>query len=308
MISRLALLLFVLIACSPNGAHKPTADSFENRQNQQAGSVGYDQVKPIFAQYCSACHPSRSAPDWLNFTQAQIYAENGKLMQMAVTQKRMPPPGSPQAASIPNEAREKIRAWVQSGAVEHSSSPASLPSAPSSPQPQVTALQAKCLQCHGSQGPGSEIQPRIPILAGQNAAYIRLQLDRFKWRSRLDPTNTMNDVAAELTKNEIADIAQWFSSQPGLAPEKRMPMSDEEQTLFEAGKKIATADCVSCHMNRENGDMPSNELLPALAGQSRQYLVNQLLYFRDEERRSPLMHEFARSLTIDQIDQIDIYF
>ncbi len=67
---------------------------------------------------------------------------------------------------------------------------------------------AVCAGCHGANGIG--ISQEFPNLAGQKEAYIVKQLIAFKSGSRKDPT--MNTMAATLNKQDMEDIATYFSS------------------------------------------------------------------------------------------------
>ncbi len=295
----LILFMTTLTSCSFNGPHRP-ADGARTK----LGRVSYEQARPVFAKNCAACHPSRSGPDWLDFSQARNYALNGTLERKVYEEKSMPPPGSPQAAAITDSDRELLAAWAQSGAPEKS-----VASAPTSTLVSKTELLVqRCIQCHGPQGPTAQAQPKIPRINGQNYGYLVNQLQAFKWRRRIDPTDQMNDIVSDLTDEELEETARYFAAQKGLAPDEApKTMTIIEQLLFEQGKLLAMKtqlNCVSCHMDPSAAD----PVLPALAGQSEQYLINQLLYYRKRERQNELMNEFARTLSDRDISALAIYF
>jgi cytochrome c553 len=290
--------------CAPSGgSHKPVTGV---GGAGAAGVVDFQRVRPIFADNCAACHPSRSGPDWLDYTQAQAYAKNGRLLRRAVTDKSMPPPGSPQAAAISDDERRLIGQWIAAGAperagaaVETSTADQTVAAAP--------ALVRQCFQCHGPAGPGAEAEPKIPRLSGQNKDYLFAQLMAFKWRERIDPSNTMNDIASGLSASELEQTADYFSSQPCLSDEP--PELDAgRRAIFERGRRLAENRCSSCHMNAEFGNKPAGSRVPLLAGQSEQYLINQTLYFRNRERRNELMNEYTRTLNNDDIAALALYF
>lgn len=301
MRSLICLTLFLIVSCNGNGRHKPV---FENGQNVQVLEAGYDNVKPVFAQYCSACHPSRSGPDWLDFNQARKFVANGMLMKRAVVDKSMPPPGSPQSVLITDEARGKIKKWVSSGGAQGSASQ----SAPAPNGQKASRLVTTCFQCHGSE-PFATLQPKIPRLRGQYKAYLALQLRHFRTWERLDPSETMNDIAYGLTDKEIDEVAGYFSSfftvpKPTDAPKVDAP----NEELYKKGEKIATDNCVSCHQNPANSGLPSDEHLPILAGQSKQYLMVQLFRFKRNDSRSALMHRYVKDLQYDDIEALATFF
>ncbi len=71
---------------------------------------------------------------------------------------------------------------------------------------------AACAACHGADG-NSQI-PMNPILAGQYADYIVRALMDYKSGARQNPI--MAGMAAGLSKEDMEDLAAYFSSQQGL--------------------------------------------------------------------------------------------
>lgn len=78
-----------------------------------------------------------------------------------------------------------------------------------------------CAACHGPSG--ISVSDTIPNLAGQRARYIEAQLKFFKDGTRKEPgavsrAAIMNAIAAQLSAEEIANVAAYFESQSGAAP------------------------------------------------------------------------------------------
>jgi cytochrome c553 len=78
-----------------------------------------------------------------------------------------------------------------------------------------------CAACHGPSG--ISVSDTIPNLAGQRARYIQAQLKFFKDGTRKEPGTVslaaiMSAIAAQLSVDEIANVAAYFESQPGAAP------------------------------------------------------------------------------------------
>ena len=71
---------------------------------------------------------------------------------------------------------------------------------------------ANCTLCHGETGMG-EMQG-MPILTGQNKAYLKQALEEFKSGVRTNPT--MQAVAKVLSPKEIDEVATYYSSQEAL--------------------------------------------------------------------------------------------
>lgn len=303
----LLLNLLVVVACVPRGPHKPTEGGLDGQAGVESGAVSYDQVRSIFAKNCAACHPSRSGPDWLNYDQASIYAQNGMLLKRAVTERSMPPPGSPQAATISDEERAMLGRWVKAGAPQHRGTAGGSDGGSGKSIAHVPAVVQQCFQCHGPQGPGAEAEPKIARLAGQNKEYLLNQLKAFKWRTRVDPSNTMNDMMSGVSSSDLDQMAEYYSTRVGLVSDHPR-MTADERALYDSGEKLARTNCNSCHRNMDFEGDSSGPQVPILVGQSQQYLINQLLYFRNGERKNPLMNEYARVLSDQDISALAVYY
>lgn len=72
---------------------------------------------------------------------------------------------------------------------------------------------AQCIACHGPIGMSPN--PMFPHLAGQNATYLQIQLENFRTGERYHPL--MTPVAESLSRQDINDLAQYFSSVGPLA-------------------------------------------------------------------------------------------
>lgn len=68
-----------------------------------------------------------------------------------------------------------------------------------------------CAACHGAAG--VSVSESIPNLAAQRAGYIEEQLKALKEGTRKNPI--MNAIASQLSAQEIANVAAYFSSLPG---------------------------------------------------------------------------------------------
>ena len=69
---------------------------------------------------------------------------------------------------------------------------------------------AACSACHGPDGAGIPVQ--YPRLAGQYAEYTAAQLQAFRSGTRAnDPNRTMRALAAKLSDQEIAAVAEYIS-------------------------------------------------------------------------------------------------
>lgn len=73
--------------------------------------------------------------------------------------------------------------------------------------------QEVCAACHG-EGGAKPATPDYPILAGQPQDYLEHTLKAYKTGKRKNPI--MSGMASPLSKQEIADLAAYFSQQKGL--------------------------------------------------------------------------------------------
>ena len=78
-----------------------------------------------------------------------------------------------------------------------------------------------CAACHGATG--TSVSDTVPNLAGQRARYVEAQLKFFKDGTRKEPgavsrAAIMNAIAAQLTAEDIVNVAAYFESQSGARP------------------------------------------------------------------------------------------
>ena len=164
----------------------------------------------------------------------------------------------------------------------------------------------QCQECHGEAGLGTA--EHYPKLAGQWPAYIRKQLDDFQSGARKN--EFMTAMAAAVSKQDIADIAAYFSGSPHWGGEGRN-FSATGRTLFLDGDSArGLTACASCHGDTGGGNAEAASPVPALAGQTESYLANQLHAWKVGDRRnSPgdVMNEIAQKLTEAEIDDLAKY-
>jgi len=72
---------------------------------------------------------------------------------------------------------------------------------------------AVCAACHGAAG--VSVSDNIPNLAAQRAGYLEAQLKALKDGTRKNPI--MNAIAAQLSAEDMANVAAYFASLPGAA-------------------------------------------------------------------------------------------
>lgn len=71
-----------------------------------------------------------------------------------------------------------------------------------------------CQSCHGKTG-NESLMPSYPRLAGQHEDYLVFSLKSYREGRRKNAV--MAGFAANLTDQDIADLAAWYSRQEGLS-------------------------------------------------------------------------------------------
>jgi cytochrome c553 len=162
-----------------------------------------------------------------------------------------------------------------------------------------------CSSCHGSEG--RSISPTFPRLAGQQKAYLAVQLKAFRDHTRADPHahTYMWGMAARLTDQTIDGLASYYSSQ---APVPGTPQNTTDVatgvTIYQQGNaKTGVPACSGCHGDHAQG----MSTFPRLAGQHRAYLELQLAAFASNARANEIMHANAINLTPSEIHQLAAY-
>ena len=130
---------------------------------------------------------------------------------------------------------------------------------------------AICTGCHGENGVSTTAD--IPSLAGQQPVYLMISTQEYADGSRGHAEKEA--MLQGLGEIDIEKMAMYFASQ---APEPREPPPFGDPR----GGEPLTAVCGSCHGARGVSQDP---MVPNLAGQEPNYLVNAITAYRSNERR-----------------------
>lgn len=184
------------------------------------------------------------------------------------------------------------------------------------------AKAAVCGACHGATGVNPN--PLYPDIAGQHAAYLVKQLADFKSGARTDMM--MAPMAANLSEQDMADLAAFFSSQKRAseradsvadtaAPAVAASAGNVEVVTSTSAKAIYAGDvkagqeksamCVACHGVDGNSLV---SMYPKLAGQSANYTAKQLADFKSGERKDPIMVGMVAALSEQDMNDLAAYF
>jgi cytochrome c553 len=164
---------------------------------------------------------------------------------------------------------------------------------------------APCQACHGTDG--NSAVGMYPNIAGQNASYITVQLKALRDGQRKDPV--MSPMAANLSDQDIADLAAYFASQKvklGSVPDNAVAPGG---LIYRAGdSKTGVPACMACHGPTGTGNGPAG--WPALSGQHPEYITKQLGLYASGERSTDIngiMRDVASRMSKTEIDAVSQY-
>jgi cytochrome c553 len=138
-----------------------------------------------------------------------------------------------------------------------------------------------------------------PILAGQTSRYLYLELRDFQEGRRSDPQ--MSPVAASLTRDEMRELADYFSKQK---PPPQSFKADPAKAALGKAKADETL-CTLCHL----GGFAGQNEIPRVAGQHYAYIVKQLGDFKARKRTNDAgnMTSVASTLSDKDIENLAHY-
>jgi cytochrome c553 len=152
-----------------------------------------------------------------------------------------------------------------------------------------------CVACHGPNG--NATLPQFPILAGQTARYIYLQLKDFQEGRRSEPQ--MAPFLKSLSREDMLDLAAFFAAQKLRAAANFKP---DPAKVLRGKKKADEVLCTMCHLG---GFLGQNEI-PRVAGQHHEYIVKQLKDFKTAKRTNDAGNMTSVSKTLSERDIDDL--
>ncbi|MEO8523235.1 MAG: c-type cytochrome [Caldimonas sp.] len=161
----------------------------------------------------------------------------------------------------------------------------------------VPAKAAVCVACHGPQGRST--QSTFPILAGQSARYMYLELRDFQEGRRSDPL--MSPMVVGMTRDEMRELSDYFAKQK---PPVQSFAADSEKARLGKLKADETL-CTMCHL----GGFAGQNEVPRVAGQHYDYIVKQLRDFKARTRTNDAgsMTSVANTLSDKDIENLANY-
>jgi cytochrome c553 len=151
--------------------------------------------------------------------------------------------------------------------------------------------------CHGADG-----VPQLkttPVIWGQNAGYLFLQLRDFQSGARKN--ELMSPVAATLAREDLLPLATYFSKLKW--PNLQQPPAPQD-VATEALAANTSVGCTDCHLDHFQGDGSTARL----AGQQHDYLLKTMTDFRARTRgNNPGMSDLMNATAPDAIADLANY-
>ena len=154
-----------------------------------------------------------------------------------------------------------------------------------------------CAFCHGADG-----VPQLkttPVIWGQNAGYLFLQLRDFQSGARKN--ELMSPVAATLAREDLLPLATYFSKLKW--PNLQQPPAPQD-VATKALAANTSVGCTGCHLDHFQGDGSTARL----AGQQHDYLLKTMTDFRARTRgNNPGMSDLMNATSPDAIADLANY-
>lgn len=162
-----------------------------------------------------------------------------------------------------------------------------------------SVFQKECANCHGPEAWGGKAG-EYPRLAGMSVGYLRLQLESFRDRKRLNKPMIPILKAGRLARDDIDAVTEYLASLPAPAPE-RVGVETARDYDWEWGEELYVEGCALCHGAHGNGKPGTDN--PPLIRQYPAYLIKQIRDFRSGDR----WHEYAEALFQEaEPDELDV--
>jgi cytochrome c553 len=158
----------------------------------------------------------------------------------------------------------------------------------------VPAKAVICSACHGPGGNATQTQ--YPILAGQTARYLYLQLKDYQEGRRTDPL--MSAMVVDLTRDEMHELADYYAEQKPANVAFKVDAAKANLGKLKAEETL----CTMCHL----GGFAGQNEIPRVANQHYDYVVKQLADFKAHNRTNDAgnMTSVASTLTDQDIENL----
>ncbi len=154
-----------------------------------------------------------------------------------------------------------------------------------------------CASCHGENGVPAD--PKIPVIWGQNAGYLYIELRDFKRGARA--SEMMAPMVADMSRDDMMALAEYFSKKPWPT----LGQKPADDATAERAQKVAnSAQCSQCHLAGFLGA----SLVPRVSDQGFDYLLATMEAFRSGTRaNNAWMTDLMKAYSDDDIKALAAY-
>jgi cytochrome c553 len=154
-----------------------------------------------------------------------------------------------------------------------------------------------CGACHGENGVPQ--QKTMPVIWGQYQGYLYLQLRDYKSGARKN--DIMSPLAQTMERDEMMALALYFSQKPWPDLQQPAAPADVAKRALAANVSIG---CTGCHL----GEYQGAGTQPRLAGQTREYLHQSMMDFRNRTRgNNPGMTDLMLATSVEDLEALAQY-
>lgn len=163
-----------------------------------------------------------------------------------------------------------------------------------------------CIGCHGIPGYQASFPQvyKVPMIGGQNEAYIVAALQAYKKGERKHPS--MRAVAEPLSEQDIADVAAFYAGHG-----KKQEAKKAKEPSAAVAALLQKGACISCH--GEGFSKSIDPSYPKLAGQYSDYLYATLKSYQNGTdnrligRSNGIMAGMVKQFSNDELRQLSKY-
>ncbi|MBL4621837.1 MAG: cytochrome c4 [Immundisolibacteraceae bacterium] len=159
-----------------------------------------------------------------------------------------------------------------------------------------------CAACHSADG--NSVVSIWPKLAGQKVNYLQTQIKAFRDGDRKDPS--MQPMVANLSDQDIADLAAYFASQQVSSVDADPAQVQLGALIYRGGNsETKVPACMSCHGPEGLGNNQAG--WPSLNGQHADYVEKQLKAYASGSRSSDpksMMRDVSSRLSEQEIKAV----
>jgi cytochrome c553 len=158
-----------------------------------------------------------------------------------------------------------------------------------------------CSACHGMDG--NSTVPTFPKLAGRHPEYLVRELKQFV--SGYRKSEIMVPIATALDPDDFKALGEYFGAQkPGSNPVLDQAAAAIGRKLYLDGdEQKGLPSCAGCH----SSDGVGRSRFPRLAGQHKEYLIEQMYNFKNDVRNygaARFMREVTKRMSDDEIKSV----